>query len=104
QYLKPIKNILERLQFRPPVAVLNINDDERELARIRAMLTKGGLPVANEADFHREDGRWVIQPVEHIKGLEYDTCIIFGLDGEEVLALDYARNGAYVAVSRPTSR
>src|SRR5205823_27218 len=39
QYLKPIKNILERLQFRPPVAVLNINDDERELARIRAMLT-----------------------------------------------------------------
>ena len=42
--------------------------------------------------------------VERIKGLEFDACIVIGLEDVESAALNFTINRAYVALSRPARR
>jgi hypothetical protein len=42
--------------------------------------------------------------VERTKGLEFDACIVLGLEDVERAALNFTLNRAYVALSRPARR
>ena len=52
----------------------------------------------------QQEGAWTLANVEEIKGLEYDTCVVLGLDDIDAAELDNFKNRAYVAISRPTRR
>jgi hypothetical protein len=42
--------------------------------------------------------------VERIKGLEFDACIVLGLEDAERAALNFTLYRAYVGLSRPARR
>jgi hypothetical protein len=46
----------------------------------------------------------ITNSVERIKGLEFDACIVIGLEEVESAALNFTLNRAYVALSRPARR
>lgn len=95
-------NVLRRNQSIQSFALLQVNEDEAAMEQIRTSLEKRGIELAPIWAASDSSGRLVTTSVERIKGLEYDACFVIGLDDDENRNLNYAKNRAYVALSRPT--
>jgi hypothetical protein len=102
QRIKQIAAVLRRSAVVSSLAVLQINEDEQALIRLRSELQGLGVPLA---PIWAAAGEGVITTsVERIKGLEFDASIVLGLDDVEIAALNFTLNRAYVALSRPARR
>lgn len=86
------------------VAVLQVNENPEEKARIVGFLENIGITPVIPTKGDGTGNHWILATVEEIKGLEFDTCLVFGLDSVDADELDYNRNRAYVAISRPAQR
>jgi hypothetical protein len=86
------------------VAVLQVNENSEEKARIVGFLESIGITPVIPTKGDGTGNHWILATVEEIKGLEFDTCLVFGLDSVDADELDYNRNRAYVALSRPAQR
>ena len=102
--IRQIVSVLQRSKHIDTIALLQINEDEDELHSLRGMLVKEGVLLAEIWEPHGPPGHLLTTSVERIKGLEYDCCIVLGMDNVEQSALKYSVNRAYVAISRPTRR
>ena len=85
------------------VAVIQVNEDTAAIDRLRAALDDLGVPLAAAAGLPAESGV-VLTSAELAKGLEFEACIVLGLEDVERSMLNFAKNRAYVALSRPTRR
>ena len=85
------------------VAVIHINEDTAAIDRLRAALAGLGVPVTAADAMPTESGLGVTS-AERAKGLEFEACIVLGLEDVERSMLNFAKNRAYVALSRPTRR
>lgn len=102
QRIKQISAVLRRSSVVSSLAVLQINEDEQAITKLRAELQALGVPLA---PIWAATGEGVITTsVERIKGLEFDACIVLGLEDVETAALNFTLNRAYVALSRPARR
>lgn len=100
--IKQIAAVLSKSDVIDSVALLQINEDEQALKKLRAELEKAGVPLA---PMWAATGSGVLTTsVERIKGLEFDACIVLGLEGVDRAALNFTVNRAYVALSRPARR
>jgi len=84
------------------IAVLQINEDEKALQQLRTALENQGVELAPIWASTDEEHRLIMTSVERIKGLEYDACFVIGMDDVDTSALNYSKNRAYVALSRPS--
>ena len=84
------------------IALLQINEDEQALLRLRAELEKAGVALA--PPWAAAGDGLITSSVERIKGLEFDACIVLGPEDVESAALNFTLNRAYVAISRPARR
>jgi hypothetical protein len=100
--IKQLAAALRRSDVVRSIAVLQVNEDEESLLRLRAELEAIGVPLA-PAWAASGDGI-LTTSVERIKGLEFDACIVLGLDDVENASLNSTLNRAYVALSRPARR
>ena len=102
QRIKQIAAVLRRSSVVSSLAVLQINEDEQALTKLRNELQALVVPLA---PIWAAAGEGVITTsVERIKGLEFDACIVLGLEDVETAALNFTLNRAYVALSRPARR
>ena len=85
------------------VAVIHVNEDTAAIDRLRAALVGLRVPVAAADAIPAESGL-VVTSAERAKGLEFEACIVLGLEDVERSMLNFAKNRAYVALSRPTRR
>lgn len=94
--------VLRRSADIESVALLQINEDDQSLIRMRSELRRLGMPLAPA---WAGSGKGLLTTsVERIKGIEFDACIILGLEEVESASLNCTINRAYVALSRPTRR
>ena len=100
--IRQIVSVLRRSEVVSSVALLQINEDEQALQKLRADLEKAGVSLAPAWAATGEG--LVATSVERIKGLEFDACIVLGLEEVETAALNFTLNRAYVALSRPARR
>lgn len=100
--IKQIATVLRQSDVVETVALLQINEDEQALKKLRAELEQAGVPLA---PLWAATGSGLLTTsVERIKGLEFDACIVVGLEGVDRAALNFTVNRAYVALSRPARR
>jgi len=103
QRMKQLKNLPSLAKG--SVAILQVNEDPEEREKIQGYLRTIGInavpPIHNSDSFSNQ---WIIATVEEIKGLEFDACFVFGLDGVDAAELEFNRNRAYVGLSRPAHR
>ena len=85
------------------VAVIQVNEDTAATDRMRVTLAGLGIPLAAAENLPAES-RLVLTSAEQAKGLEFEACIVLGLEDVERSMLNFAKNRAYVALSRPTRR
>jgi hypothetical protein len=97
-------SILQRSGKRWSVAMLQVNEDEDRMHRLRDLLIKEAVPLAPIWSSSSPFDKLVTTSVERIKGLEYDICFIVGLDDVEGHSLEFFLNRAYVALSRASRR
>ncbi len=72
------------------------------MLRVRSELSERGVRLA---PIWAASGEGLLTTsVERIKGLEFDACIVLGLEDVETAALNFTLNRAYVALSRPAWR
>lgn len=100
--IKQIASVLRRSDVVSSIALLQINEDEQALTKLRGELEKIGVPLAQP--WAAAGPGLVTTSVERIKGLEFDACIVLGLEEVEASALNFTLNRAYVALSRPARR
>ncbi|MDR1826802.1 MAG: hypothetical protein LBR29_00565 [Methylobacteriaceae bacterium] len=100
--IKQIAAALRRSEVVNNLAVLQINENEQALAKLRSELQALGVPLA--AIWAAAGEGVITTSVERIKGLEFDACIVLGLEEVEMAALNFTLNRAYVALSRPARR
>jgi len=86
------------------VALLQVNEDPLAMQLLRSELTEAGVTLAPAETLTSTPGALIVTTVEQAKGLEFDVCMVLGIDDVEHASLNYAKNRAYVAVSRPTQR
>jgi hypothetical protein len=101
--IKQLMNALAQSTSVRSVALLQVDDDPVELAAFRQSLEMEGIPLAAPSDLSAVR-QLILTSVERAKGLEFDACIVVGLDDLERASLNYSKNRAYVALSRPTQR
>jgi hypothetical protein len=100
--IKQIVAVLRQSDVVESVALLQINEDEQALKKLRAELERAGVPLA---PLWAATGSGLLTTsVERVKGLEFDACIVLGLEGVDRAALNFTVNRAYVALSRPARR
>lgn len=103
QRLKQLKNLPSLAKG--SVAVLQINEDPDERTKIQGYLRAVGVSgVAPVNSAGPSNNQWILATVEDVKGLEFDACFVFGLDGVDAAELEFNRNRAYVGLSRPAHR
>ncbi len=96
--------VLSRSKRNSTLALVQVNEDELAMNLLRDKLSSLGVRLARPHDLVGAPGRIITTDVEHAKGLEFDACMILGLDDCERSALNFSINRAYVALSRPTLR
>ncbi len=101
--IKQIYNIVSRSSIES-IALIQINEDQESMERLRANLLDLGVPLAEIWESNNDNQHLITTSVERIKGLEFDACIVLGLDDVERASLNFTTNRAYVALSRPTRR
>jgi type II secretory pathway predicted ATPase ExeA len=102
--IRRVVNALKNSASIHSIAVLQLNEDEHAMLAIRDTLEQRGVPLAPIWSPEAAPGQLVTSSVERSKGLEFDACIVVGLDDAEHAALRFTKNRAYVAISRPTRR
>jgi len=102
--IKRIVSVFRRSKDVATIALLQINEDETLLNRMRAALEKENVELAPIWDSAADKPLLITTSVERIKGLEYDACIVLGLDDTEKAVLKFTKNRAYVALSRACRR
>lgn len=103
QRLRQLKNLPSLA--RGSVAVLQVNEDPDERGKLASYLHAIGVaPISPVGAAGSESNQWILATVEDVKGLEFDTCLLFGLDGVDAAELEFNRNRAYVGLSRPAYR
>lgn len=100
--IRQIVSVLLRSAVVTNVALLQINEDERALKTLRVELETAGVKLA--PIWAAAGPGLLTTSVERIKGLEFDACIVLGLEDVETAALNFTLNRAYVALSRPARR
>ena len=100
--IKQLVAVLRRSNIVSTIALLQINEDPPALSALRAELDEIGVPLAPV--WAASGDGLLTSSVERIKGLEFDACIVLGLEGVESAALNFTLNRAYVALSRPARR
>jgi hypothetical protein len=100
--IKQVVAVLRRSQAIESIALLQINEDEEVMTKLRAELEGEG--VALGAPWAATGDGLLTTSVERIKGLEFDACIVVGLEDVESASLNFTLNRAYVALSRPARR
>jgi len=100
--IKQLVSVLRRSDVVSSIVLVQINENEELLKRLRSDLEKLGVPLA-PLWAAAGDGL-LTSSVERIKGLEFDACIVLDLEDVESAALNFTLNRAYVALSRPTRR
>lgn len=100
--IRQIVAVLRRSDVVNSLALLQINEDEQALRTLRSELEQVGVPLAPAWAASGEG--LLTTSAERIKGLEFDACIVIGLEDVENSALNYTLNRAYVALSRPARR
>lgn len=96
-------NVLRRSPTIKTIAILQVNEHEEGLLRLRAELTELGAHLAPMWEAVAQDGI-ITTSVERVKGLEFDACIVIGLEAVERSTLHFTVNRAYVGLSRPARR
>ena len=100
--IKQLVAVLRRSDVVSSIALLQINEDQQSLNALRDELAAISVPLA---PIWAASGEGLLtSSVERIKGLEFDACIVLGLEGVESAALNFTLNRAYVALSRPARR
>jgi hypothetical protein len=102
--IKKMMNVFRAGNVTGTMAFLQINEDEDEMVRYREMLEKESILLSPIWASESSDGSLVTTSIERIKGLEYDICFVIGLEKAENTTLNFNRNRAYVALSRPARR
>ncbi len=102
--IRQIVNVLRKGGFAGSIALIQINEDEDEMNRIRSMLQDEKVDIAPIWESSISSSDLVTSSVERIKGLEFDVCFIIGMDNIERSALKFTENRCYVALSRPSQR
>ncbi|GAB6056902.1 helicase domain-containing protein [Desulfonatronum parangueonense] len=102
--IKQVFNLVNRSPVLSSIALLQINEDQESMERLRDSLKNINVPLANIWESKVDKNHLVTTSVERIKGLEFDACIVLGLDDVERASLNFTTNRAYVALSRPTRR
>ena len=82
------------------VALIQIEEDTNQMNELRASLEKNEVPLAKVNQDYSKIGL-VTSTVEKIKGLEFDACIILGLESLTRYSAAISFNRAYVGLSRP---
>lgn len=100
--IKQIVAVLRRSDVVSSIALLQINEDLQSLSALREKLEAINVPLA--PIWAAAGDGLLTSSVERIKGLEFDACIVLGLEGVESAALNFTLNRAYVALSRPARR
>lgn len=100
--IKQIVAVLRRSDVVSSIALLQINEDLQSLSALRDELEAINVPLA--PIWAAAGDGLLTSSVERIKGLEFDACIVLGLEGVESAALNFTLNRAYVALSRPARR
>ena len=98
-----VLKVLHRSEVIKSVAVLQVNENADALMRLRAALEGLGINLAPPFEAIGQDGV-ITTSVERIKGLEFDACIVLGVDDAERASLIFTLNRAYVGLSRPARR
>ena len=96
-------NVLRRSPTMKSIAILQINEHEENLLRLREELTSLGAKLAPIWEAVGQD-HIITTSVERVKGLEFDACIVLGLEDVERSTLHFTVNRAYVGLSRPARR
>jgi hypothetical protein len=100
--IKQLVAVLRRSDVVSSIALLQINEDQQSLNALRDELEAINVPLA---PIWAASGEGLLtSSAERIKGLEFDACIVLGLEGVESAALNFTLNRAYVAISRPVRR
>ena len=100
--IKQIVAVLRRSDVVSSIALLQINENQQSLNTLRDELTAINVSLA---PIWAASGEGLLtSSVERIKGLEFDACIVLGLEDVESAALNFTLNRAYVALSRPARR
>lgn len=96
-------NVLRRSETMRSIAILQINEHEEALMRLRDALEAQGAVLAPIWKAVGQQGV-ITTSVERIKGLEFDACIVLGLEDAERATLKFTLNRTYVGLSRPARR
>jgi hypothetical protein len=107
QLFKEVSNMMKQLTRSKSVqtiALLLLEADSAQVDRTKNELQAVGLSPMILDGKGLEPGTLLISTVERAKGLEFDACIVLGLDDVERSSLNFWKNRAYVALSRPTKR
>lgn len=96
-------NVLRRSQTMKSVAIVQINEHEESMLRLREKLVALGAELAPIWEAVSQE-RIITTSVERVKGLEFDACIVLGLEDVERSTLHFTVNRAYVGLSRPARR
>ncbi|MBC6439904.1 MAG: hypothetical protein GDA49_05725 [Rhodospirillales bacterium] len=100
--IKQLVAVLRRSDVVSSIALLQINEDQQALNVLREELAAIDTPLA--PIWAASGDGLLTSSVERIKGLEFDACIVLGLEDVESAALNFTLNRAYVALSRPARR
>lgn len=100
--IKQIVAVLRRSDIVESIALLQINEDLQLMKRLRRELEE--IDVEMAPIWEASGDGLLTSSVERIKGLEFDACIVLGLEDVERPSLNFIRNRAYVALSRPARR
>lgn len=85
------------------VAMIQVEGDEQQMSELRSSLKSKEVPLAEANQDYSKKGL-VTSTVEKIKGLEFDACILLGLENLDHRSPEIWFNRAYVGLSRPARR
>lgn len=102
--IRQLMSVFERSSAVQTVALIQVNESLLELQQLRADLQREGVVIAADGVLVGAKNELTITSAEHAKGLEFDACIVIGLDDVERASLNFSKNRAYVALSRATRR
>lgn len=101
--IRQIVTVFKRSESIESVALLQVNADLQHMNEIKDSLEEFGVTLANTGIAHSNEGL-VMSTVENVKGLEFDACILLGLEDITPSARSFSVNRAYVGISRPSQR
>lgn len=103
ELLRQLTTVLSRSKLIATVAIIQVNDDDAVARKLRLALAKRGIQTSASPDAASPSQPY-LTTAERAKGLEFDACVVLGLEDLGRSALNFAKNRAYVALSRAVHR